>query len=277
MELQQLSGSDWVSVATSTQDATGKAILGVSPSTEGTLSYRAVTTAYQGAPAISTNTSQAVITSGVAEPSIVIGTLDPAVTGDNYRSSLTVVGGTAPFTWTATGLPDGMSLSEDGVLSGTPITPGTYDVTISLTDSRGKTAQTTTTITVLPPVGIDSTQLPDGIAGQDYTASLTASGGTQPYHWTAEGLPSGLNLSDDGVITGTVGAAGEVTVTVTVTDDNGKTASKELTLTLGAALALTTTELPSGTVGADYSATLTATGGASPYTWSQTGFRTGSA
>ncbi|HEY1215778.1 MAG TPA: DUF4082 domain-containing protein, partial [Bryobacteraceae bacterium] len=41
------------------------------------------------------------------------------------------------------------------------------------------------------------------------------------------------------------------------------------TLTVQAApLAITTTSLPSGTVGASYSATLTATGGTSPYTWS---------
>jgi len=37
--------------------------------------------------------------------------------------------------WTAENLPDGLSLSPDGVLSGTPLYEGTYDFTITVTDS----------------------------------------------------------------------------------------------------------------------------------------------
>jgi len=62
---------------------------------------------------------------------------------------------TPPFTWSAGGLPPGLSMAANGLLSGTPInqTPGynsplTYDVTIVLTDSLANTVQWTYPITI---------------------------------------------------------------------------------------------------------------------------------
>ena len=54
-------------------------------------------------------------------------------------------------------------------------------------------------------------------------------------------------------------------------DSTGATASASLTLTVGAPIAISTTSLPPGTAGTAYSATLIATGGTPPYTWSGTG------
>jgi 5'-nucleotidase len=48
--------------------------------------------------------------------------------------------------------------------------------------------------------------------------TLSASGGTPPYTWTATGLPAGLAVSPDGVVSGTPAAAGTSTVTATATD-----------------------------------------------------------
>ena len=53
------------------------------------------------------------------------------------------------FTWSATGLPPGMTVTTgttvdpngDGVLSGTPTSSGTYDFTLQLTDNLGRTVQ----------------------------------------------------------------------------------------------------------------------------------------
>jgi hypothetical protein len=52
--------------------------------------------------------------------------------------------------------------------------------------------------------------------------TLAATGGTAPYTWTASGLPAGLAISADGVISGTPGAAGTASVTVTATDSAGR-------------------------------------------------------
>lgn len=44
-------------------------------------------------------------------------------------------GGVGPYSWTAAGLPAGLSLSPGGVLSGTPTAGGNYNVAVSVTDS----------------------------------------------------------------------------------------------------------------------------------------------
>jgi 5'-nucleotidase len=49
--------------------------------------------------------------------------------------TLSATGGTAPYTWAATGLPAGLSISPDGVISGTPSAAGTSSVTVTATDA----------------------------------------------------------------------------------------------------------------------------------------------
>ncbi|MFJ8636328.1 M4 family metallopeptidase [Streptomyces sp. NPDC093568] len=49
----------------------------------------------------------------------------------------------ASLTYEATGLPEGLSVSPSGLISGTPTTLGTSDVTITVTDSTGATATDT--------------------------------------------------------------------------------------------------------------------------------------
>jgi hypothetical protein len=51
----------------------------------------------------------------------------------------------AALTYEATGLPDGLSISPGGLISGTPTTLSTSDVTITVTDSTGATASDTFT------------------------------------------------------------------------------------------------------------------------------------
>jgi hypothetical protein len=56
---------------------------------------------------------------------------------------LSASGGTAPYTWTATGLPPGLSISSSGLISGTPTTAGSYSVTATARDSAGLTGSAT--------------------------------------------------------------------------------------------------------------------------------------
>jgi hypothetical protein len=101
---------------------------------------------------------------------------------------------------------------------------------------------------------------------------LAATGGTAPYIWSlASGsLPAGLALNSAGQISGTPTSPGSASFTVQVMDSQASPASSSRALTLlvnPAPLSVTTASLPNGSIGAAYSAALTATGGTAPYSW----------
>ena len=79
----------------------------------------------------------------VANPGNQSGTVGTAVS-----LQLSASGGTSPYTWTATGLPTGLSISSSGLISGTPSAAGTYSVTATAKDSTGKTGSATFTWTI---------------------------------------------------------------------------------------------------------------------------------
>lgn len=56
---------------------------------------------------------------------------------------MTATGGTTPYTWSASGLPTGLSInSSTGLISGTTRIAGGYMVTVTATDAAGRTAST---------------------------------------------------------------------------------------------------------------------------------------
>lgn len=66
---------------------------------------------------------------------IITGSLPGATQGSPYSVQLNATGGQAPYTWTATGLPAGLTCSTTGLISGTPTVNGTFSATITVTDS----------------------------------------------------------------------------------------------------------------------------------------------
>jgi hypothetical protein len=82
----------------------------------------------------------------VANPGNQTSTVGTAVTLNNSAS-----GGTPPYTWSATGLPAGLSInSSTGQITGTPTTEGTYSVTVTATGGGSGSASFTWTVN---PVG----------------------------------------------------------------------------------------------------------------------------
>ena len=68
--------------------------------------------------------------------------------------TVTASGGTAPYTWSATGLPAGVTIgSSTGTVSGTPTTAGTYNATVTATPASGTAGSASFTFTVSPSGG----------------------------------------------------------------------------------------------------------------------------
>ncbi|MFB9315041.1 5'-nucleotidase C-terminal domain-containing protein [Nocardioides plantarum] len=165
------------------------------------------------------------------------GVVGTAITG----FTLAATGGTAPYTWTATGLPAGVTVAANGAVSGTPTASGTFTVTATATDSATPTAATGTTSFTLTvaPAPLSATDPGDKTAttGTAITGfSLAATGGTTPYSWTATGLPAGVTVSTAGDVSGTPTTTGTYDVTATVTDaatPTAATATTSFTITVG--------------------------------------------
>ncbi len=75
--------------------------------------------------------------------------LPDGTVGNVYSASLSARGGTAPYSWSATGLPSGLSLSSSGSISGTPSAVGTFAVTVSVSDAAGASAQAELPLSIL--------------------------------------------------------------------------------------------------------------------------------
>jgi len=162
-----------------------------------------------------------------------------------------VAGGTAPYTFSATGLPAGISIDPaTGIISGTPTTAGAAGTAIiTVTDAALATEDITIAFGIIsvPSFPLTFTDSPAydipastvGIAIGTVNVSGGVSGGTTPYTFSATGLPAGISISASGVIFGapaTAGAAG--TATITVTDAVSATAS--ITIDFGAISTSTT-------------------------------------
>ncbi len=150
-----------------------------------------------------------------------------------YSANLTASGGVKPYTWTVTGLPEGMTVNAAGTISGTPSAAGKFSVTANVKDAQGKSATQTLSIIIAPAaITITSTTLAGATVGTAYAVTLAAGGGTPPYLWSATGLPAGLTISAGGAISGTPTTPGSFTIAATVKDSTGISVTKSLPLTI---------------------------------------------
>ncbi|HEY1269201.1 MAG TPA: PQQ-dependent sugar dehydrogenase [Candidatus Binatia bacterium] len=119
-----------------------------------------------------------------------------------------------------------------------------------------------------PPLTMNTTFLPDAVVGVPYDEALGISGGADPYtiSRTAGTLPPGILPSATG-LSGTPQAAKKFKFTLQVRDDDGATVSRQFSIQVFKALAISTQSLKDGKMGKNYKATLKATGGKGPYTW----------
>ena len=176
------------------------------------------------------------------------------ILGSSYSVQFTAAGVT-PMTWEALDpLPDGLSFTSAGLLSGTPNATGAFSFNVRATNDLGSdTRLYYLTINQLPV--ITTTTLGYARLGSAYSAQLFATG-TQPITFSQTGgsLPTGLQLNANGSITGTPLATGTFTFYVIATNAAGSSSPISLQIQAGNALAIVTTSpLPNGTVSTPYS------------------------
>jgi hypothetical protein len=154
-----------------------------------------------------------------------------------YYFPLTASGGVGSKTWSwapvaPSSLPPGLNLAN-GEVSGTPTLLGTYQVSITVTDSGSPQAQTSVTYTIMimnpppPAVATSPVLVPGATINQQYSFTLTATGGIPPYqNWSESGaLPPGLAFSTQGILSGTPTQTGSFPIVVTVQDSTGATSA----------------------------------------------------
>ena len=136
--------------------------------------------------------------------------------------------GTAPLTYSATGLPVGITMSADRQVSGTPTSAGSGTATVTVTDSNSATDTLTFDWTVeadtepmFPSPGPSDKSWTQNAAIAAFTVDA-ATGGNAPLSYAATGLPAGVAMNQTTrVVSGTPTATGMGTATVTVTDRDG--------------------------------------------------------
>ena len=177
---------------------------------------------------------------GVPSLTLAPASLPGGTAGSAYSQALSASGGTAPYTYAVTAgvLPAGMTLAA-GTLSGTPTVAGTFNFTVTATDSTTGTAANGSVayslVIATPTIALAPASLPAGQYGVAYSQTLTASGGTSPYSYTVTTgtLPAGITLSSTGTLSGTPTVVGSFNVTVTATDNLGFTGTASYTLVIG--------------------------------------------
>ena len=206
-----------------------------------------------------------------------------------YSGSIIATGGSGNFTWTVTGLSDGLTSSPSGAtltINGTPTTAATVSFNVTLKDTTTNTTvgPFTYTITVygaliLPPP--NPATLPSGYTSIAYSGTIVGSGGSGTYSWQVTGLSDSLTSATSGgtlTVSGTPTTAATVSFNVTLKDT---TTNVSITQN-GYTVAITTPtpvtlpapnppSLPSGLINQLYAGSIIAAGGVPPYTWSING------
>lgn len=158
----------------------------------------------------------------IAAPTIVTTSLPTGVAGVAYTAQLNAVGGSPPLSWTASGLPAGLSIVGNTIF-GTPSVSGSSVVTVTVRDSRNpaRTSSIGLTLAVFLNILPANTVLPEGTVAAPYTPVIfTAAGAVGVVTFTAASgtnLPLGMTFVN-GTLSGTPTEAGDFTLVVSATD-----------------------------------------------------------
>ncbi|MDX8534107.1 putative Ig domain-containing protein [Mesorhizobium sp. VK25A] len=257
------------------------------PTAGGTFNFTVRATDASGAPGPFNGTQAYTLT--VAAPTITLPatTLANGTMGQAYSASLNpATGGTSPYTYAVTTgtLPPGVALSASGTISGTPTAAGTFNFSVTATDSSTGTGPYSSAaraysiqIVDIPPVANPvSATVAYNSGANPITLNITGGAptsvaiGLAPANGTA--IASGTSITYQP----NPGYHGTDSFTYTATNSAGTSAPATVTITVSNP---TITVSPSGAltaqVGVTYTQTFTASGGTAPYTLAVSGLPAG--
>lgn len=149
--------------------------------------------------------------------------------------ALSATGGVAPYAWSISSgaLPGGMTLGNDGTVSGTPNAAGSFTFTIQVADSGNSSATLLGTVSVAAALSASLTPACATYCSVELGCASVCgsfgqqSGGVGPYAYTlTQGpLPAGTSLSGLSLAGTFGGSSGWLQFTVQVSDTMGATAT----------------------------------------------------
>lgn len=205
-------------------------------------------------------------------------TLPRVQVGTPFSIQLTTQNGTAPLTWKATSLPQGVTLdSSTGILSGNATSPGCpYNIDVTATDSSSPPKSASATL-AFNAEGL-YTDLIQGQIGTYYNNVIDLQCAQEPVTWTlvSGSLPPGLQMipftgADYQLnFQGNPTQSGTYNFAIQAKDPNFRFQTNASIVILPAALKLTDGLMQIGVVGQPFDHTVAVTGGAPPYTFTVT-------
>lgn len=229
-------GPTWLTVS-----STG--VIGGTPTVPAASTAVTIIVTDNGDPSPATNTATVTFSVAVSAATLQITTtsLPNGSLGNPYSATVTTQGGTAPYSFSVTpsgGLPTGLTGNASGgsyQITGTPTAAGSYTFDVNVSDSASQTAAKQFTI-VIQALTISPSTLGNATVGKAYNQQLSTTGGTAPYGYTVTSgsLPTGMSLSNSGLLSGTpaTGTEGNYNFSITVVSTNGAQSTQSYSLTV---------------------------------------------
>ncbi len=190
--------------------------------------------------------------------------------GAGYSLQLGAQGGVAPYRFRAIQgpMPPGLTISSDGLISGTTYQAGSFPFVIEVASATQQLAARAYTLQVNPPAGLSlsPSSLPQGMAGIRYRQPVATFGGAAPYTLGLSGrLPVGMTFDPVAGFDGTPLESGTFPLTLTTTDAATATVARNYSLVIVPAFLELYTTIPDATIATPYTYVVGHNGGLGPF------------